>query len=82
MACIIWLWIVAVTLEAGRAEVVVEANNDTVSSGEAVETQQATCRIVTEELAATASATVSHALKGVCATSKNFIAIALCVKNQ
>ena len=40
------------------------------SSREVTETQHATCKINTEELVATAQATVTRVLKGLCNTSK------------
>lgn len=40
------------------------------NSKEVTETQHATCHIITERLAATARATVTRALKGVCNSSK------------
>lgn len=48
----------------------VRGENVTADSVEASETQYATCQIVTDKLVATASATVSRALKGVCTTSE------------
>lgn len=63
--------VVALDNTADSNPVIVEANNSSFNVGEATETQQATCHIVTEKLAATASATVTRALKGVCSTSKN-----------
>lgn len=40
------------------------------NSKEVTETQHATCHIITERLAATARATVTRALKGICNSSK------------
>lgn len=48
-----------------RAEQLIEENGR-----EVLETQHATCRITTEELVATAQATVTRVLKGLCNTSK------------
>jgi hypothetical protein len=47
------------------AEQLIEENGQ-----EVLETQHATCRITTEELVATAQATVTRVLKGLCNTSK------------
>lgn len=40
------------------------------AESQATETQLASCRIVTDKLVATANATVTRALKGVCTTGK------------
>lgn len=59
------MWIVVfVTLVACLCAVAAES--------QATETQLASCRIVTDKLVATANATVTRALKGVCTTGKWF----------
>lgn len=83
MRCSLWQCVCVIGLSLCVADalgntadsnpVIVEANNSSVVVGEATETQQATCHIVTEKLAATANATVTRALKGVCSTSKKVI---------
>jgi hypothetical protein len=55
-----------------RAEQLTEENGREVT-----ETQHATCRITTEELVATAQATVTRVLKGLCNTSKLLFNIAI-----
>ncbi|KAG8271130.1 hypothetical protein J6590_069506 [Homalodisca vitripennis] len=62
----VWLCIGVVAATGG---VQPSADNGTASETGATEIQRATCQVVTEKLVATASATVTHALKGVCATN-------------
>lgn len=47
-----------------------QENKPIESSKEVLETQHATCRVTTEELVATAQATVTRVLKGLCHSSK------------
>lgn len=60
------------TKKEERAEQLIEENGQ-----EVLETQHATCRITTEELVATAQATVTRVLKGLCNTSKLLFNIAV-----
>lgn len=60
------------TKKEERTEQLIEENGR-----EVLETQHATCRITTEELVATAQATVTRVLKGLCNTSKLLFNIAV-----